>query len=124
MTAAAPVEAHHSMAMYDVDHPITLIGTVTKFEWANPHAFMELDVWDASGIFKRYDIECASPNVLTRVGWKYNDLKAGDRIKLLVNPLKNGKLGGMLEQVTFSDGRVLGNGNGGLRQRQKETPQQ
>ena len=109
--------------MYDRDHQITLGGTVTKFEWTNPHAFIELDVVDASGAAQHYSIECASPNVLTRVGWKFNDLKTGDKITLLVNPLKNGKLGGMLEQATFSDGRVLGDGNGGLRQRQKETPQ-
>jgi hypothetical protein len=106
-----PAIAHHSFAMFDYDHRITLTGTVTKFEWTNPHAYIELDVADASSGVKHYSIECASPNVLTRIGWKFNDLKTGDKVTLLVNPLKNGKLGGMLEKATFSDGRTLGDGN-------------
>ena len=122
LAASAPVEAHHSFAMYDYDHQITLTGKVTKFEWSNPHAFIELDV-AADGVYRHYNIECASPNLLTRVGWKYNELKPGDRVRLTVNPPKNGNSGGMLERITFPDGRVLENGNSGLRQRQKEGPQ-
>jgi hypothetical protein len=123
LAASAPIRAHHSIAMYDQDHPVTLFGTVTRFEWSNPHAFIELDVAEG-GIYKHYDIECASPNVLTRAGWKFNDMKPGDKVRLLVNPLRNGKMGGMLEQATFSDGRVLGAGNVAPKQRQKESPQQ
>jgi hypothetical protein len=110
LLTAGPVLAHHSFAMFDRDHQITLTGTVTKFEWTNPHAYIELDVPDASGV-KHYSIECASPNVLTRVGWKYRELKTGDKVTLLVNPLKSGKLGGMLERATLPDGRELGDGN-------------
>ena len=108
---AMPATAHHSFAMFDAVNRITLEGTVTKFEWTNPHAYIELDVADANGGIKHYSIECASPNVLTRVGWKFNDLKAGDKVTLLVNPLKNGKAGGMLERATLPDGRNLGDGN-------------
>ena len=108
---AVPVFAHHSFAMFDYNNRITLTGTVTKFEWTNPHAYIELDVADAGGAVKHYSIECASPNVLTRIGWKFNELKSGDKVTLLVNPLKNGKLGGMLERATLPDGRQLGDGN-------------
>ena len=108
---ALPVWAHHSFAMFDSTNRITLSGTVTKFEWTNPHAYIELDVPQESGDLKHYSIECASPNVLTRVGWKFNELKAGDKVTLLVNPLKNGKAGGMLERATLPDGRSLGDGN-------------
>ncbi len=108
---AGPLLAHHSFAMYDRDHQATLTGTVTKFEWTNPHAYIEFDVPDNNGVVKHYSIECASPNVLTRIGWKFNDLKTGDKATLLINPLKNGKAGGMLERATLPDGRVLGDGN-------------
>jgi len=108
---ALPALAHHSFAMFDTAHPITLAGTVTKFEWTNPHAYIELDVTEADGSVKHYSIECASPNVLTRVGWKFNELKMGDKVTLLVNPLKNGRAGGMLERATLPDGRTLGDGN-------------
>ena len=109
--AATAGRAHHSFAMFDAVNRITLEGAVTKFEWTNPHAYIELDVADGNGGVKHYTIECASPNVLTRVGWKFNELKSGDKITLLVNPLKNGKAGGMLERATLPDGRSLGDGN-------------
>jgi hypothetical protein len=103
--------AHHSFAMFDHVHRITLAGTVTRFQWTNPHVFIELDVPDANGALKHYSIECASPNVLMRGGWKYTDVKLGDKVKLLINPLKDGTAGGMLEEATLADGRTLGDSN-------------
>jgi hypothetical protein len=105
-----PVAAHHSFALFDHANRVTVSGTVTKFDWTNPHVFIELDVPDGNGT-KHYSVECASPNVLTRVGWKYNDIKKGDKVTLLVNPLRNGQPGGMLEQATLADGRTLSDGN-------------
>jgi len=108
--AGAQVHAHHSFAMFDHEHRITIAGTIVKFEWTNPHVYIELDVPDGAAT-KHYTVECASPNVLKRVGWKFNDLKVGDKVTLLINPLRNGDPGGMLEQATLPDGRVLGDGN-------------
>ena len=109
--AAAVAQAHHSFAMFDHVNRVTLAGTVTQFQWTNPHVFIELDVPDADGNIKHYSIECASPNVLQRIGWKYTDVKKGDKITLLINPLRNGAAGGMLETATLSDGRVMSDGN-------------
>ena len=103
--------AHHSFAMFDHVNRITLAGTVTRFEWTNPHVYIELDVPDGKGGAKHYSIECASVNVLMRTGWKFTDVHKGDKVKLLVNPLKDGTAGGMLETATFADGRTLGDSN-------------
>ncbi|HUN28118.1 MAG TPA: DUF6152 family protein [Steroidobacteraceae bacterium] len=113
--------AHHSFALFDHVHRITVTGTVVKFDWTNPHVFIQLAVPDGAAV-KQYSIECASPNVLTRVGWKWNDVKAGDKVTLLVNPLKSGQPGGMLEKATLADGRVLSDGNppGGVFPRQRQ----
>jgi hypothetical protein len=46
-----------------------------------------------------------------RGGWKYTDVKVGDKVKLLINPLKDGSAGGMLEEATLADGRTLGDSN-------------
>jgi hypothetical protein len=110
LNPARPVAAHHSFALFDHVNRVTISGTVTKFDWTNPHVFIELDVPDGNGT-KHYSVECASPNVLTRVGWKYTDIKKGDKVTLLVNPLRNGQPGGMLEQATLADGRTLSDGN-------------
>jgi hypothetical protein len=109
--AAGIADAHHSFAMFDHVNRVTLSGTVTQFQWTNPHVFIELDVPDPKGEIKHYSIECASPNVLMRVGWKYSDVKKGDKVTLVINPLKNGDAGGMLETATFADGRSMGDGN-------------
>jgi hypothetical protein len=121
--AAGTAAAHHSFALFDHVNRVTVTGTVVKFDWTNPHVYVYLDV-PAGGALKRYTIECASPNVLTRVGWKWNDIKEGDKVTLLVNPFKTGQLGGMLEHATLADGRTLSDGNppGGVfpRARQKQ----
>jgi hypothetical protein len=109
--AVAPAFAHHSFAMFDHVHRVTLSGTVSRFQWTNPHVFIELDVPDDKGATQHYSIECASPNVLMRGGWKYTDIKVGDKVKLLINPLKDGSAGGMLEEATLADGRTLGDSN-------------
>ena len=111
LAIAAPAGAHHSFAMFDHVNRITLKGTVAKFEWTNPHVFIGLDIPDGKGGTKRYTVECASPNVLTRVGWKFNIIKPGDQITVLINPLKNGDPGGMLETATLADGRSLSDSN-------------
>lgn len=109
--AGGPALAHHSFAMFDHVNRVTLTGTVTDFQWTNPHVFIEMEVPDGKGGSTHYTVECASPNVLTRVGWKFNLIKRGDKISVLINPLRTGQPGGMLETVTLSDGRTFSDSN-------------
>jgi len=104
-----PLAAHHSFAMFDTTRRVTLSGTVTVFEWTNPHAYIELDVADATGV-KHWSVELGSPSILMQGGWKFKDLKYGDKITVVINPLKSGEQGGLLSRITMPDGRVLGNG--------------
>ena len=78
LLAAIPALAHHSFAMFDQRRIMTLEGTVTEFQWTNPHAFIELDV-QSGGRTQRWAIELNSPNNLTRQGWRRSSLKAGER---------------------------------------------
>jgi len=107
---AIPAHAHHSFAMFDTTKRVTLAGTVTAFEWTNPHAYIELDVADEKGGVKHWSIELGSPSILMQGGWKFKDLKYGDKITAVVSPLKNGQTGALLSTITMPDGRVLGNG--------------
>ena len=108
--AAAPALAHHSFAMFDNDHQIKLEGTVTQFQWTNPHVYVELETLEADGSTKRWTIECANPGILDRVGWKFNMIKVGDKLKMVVAPLRTGEVGGLLKEVVMPDGRVFNNG--------------
>jgi hypothetical protein len=109
---AMPGSAHHSFTMFDLDKKITITGSVTSFEWTNPHAYIEIDVPGENGEVKHWSIEMGSPSILMRSGWKVNSLKPGDKATLIINPLKNGQAGGFLFYLTLPDGRVLGNGPG------------
>jgi hypothetical protein len=107
---SVPVAAHHSFAMFDTSSQLSLSGVVSSFEWTNPHAYIELDVTDAKGAVKHWSIELGSPSILMRAGWKFKDVKPGDKISVVISPLKSGMPGGLLSRVTLADGRVLANG--------------
>ena len=97
--------------MFDTSKQVTLTGSVTSFEWTNPHSYIEIDVAEG-GAVKHWSIEMGSPSILRNSGWKHNTLMPGDRITLIINPLKNGNPGGLLVQATLPDNRKLGNGPG------------
>jgi hypothetical protein len=103
-------QAHHSFAMFDHDHQIKISGTVTHFQWTNPHVYIDLDVPTDQGDLKHYTIECANPGILDRIGWKFNMIKVGDKITTIIAPLRTGEPGGLLKQVTLADGRKFENG--------------
>ncbi len=110
LLAAASAQAHHSFAMFDHDHQIKISGTVTHFQWTNPHVYIDLDSTNDQGELKHYTIECANPGILDRVGWKFNMIKTGDKITTIIAPLRTGEPGGLLKQVTLADGRKFENG--------------
>jgi hypothetical protein len=108
--AAAPVVAHHSFAMYDSQHVVTIKGVVKGFQWTNPHAI----VWLVSGPDEDskpilWTIELpTSPAGLVRMGWDKRSLNPGDRVVMEINPLRSGEHGGSFKKATLVDsGRVL-----------------
>jgi hypothetical protein len=107
LTTAGPALAHHSFAVFDHTRTMAVTGTVTKFQWTNPHAFLELDVPDDKGNVQPFTVELTSINMLSRVGWRSSMIKAGDRVKAVVAPLLSGQPGGLLLDVTLPDGRKL-----------------
>jgi hypothetical protein len=82
--------AHHGAAAYDNQKPMTLTGTVTGFQFVNPHAIISLDVKDASGKVVNWSGELTSPNHLTRYGWNKGTLKPGDQISITGSTSKAG----------------------------------
>src|SRR5262245_500800 len=110
LATASAALAHHSFAVYDHTRTVTLNGAVTKFQWTNPHAYLEIDVKDAKGTVKHYVLECTSINMMQRLGWRSNMIKAGDQVKAVAAPLLTGQPGGLLLEVTLPNGekRELG----------------
>ena len=108
--ASAAAIAHHSFAMYDNDHQVKMVGTVAEFQWTNPHVYIELLVPQENGEPRHWSIECANPGILNRNGWKFNMIRKGDALTVIVAPLRTGEPGALLKEVTLPDGRVFGNG--------------
>ncbi len=107
LAGAPPAFAHHSFAMFDRDRQVTLTGTVHDFQWTNPHAWIEIDVPNAQGATDKWGIELNSPNNLARQGWRSNLLHPGDKVTVVLNPLRSGEKGGLFLQATLADGKVI-----------------
>ena len=109
-----PVVAHHSTStVYDTskEKEVSLTGTVTKLEWANPHIHIYVDVKDASGKVKNYAVEGGTPNSLYRRGWRKDDVKPGDVVKIEgAAPSRNGSPRVHLGSITTAEGRQLFSG--------------
>jgi len=107
LMAVGPAFAHHSFAMFDRSKETTLVGTVHEFQWTNPHSWIELDVANESGSVDKWSIELNSPNNLSRQGWRSNSIKPGDKISVVIWPLRSGEKGGLFISLTLPDGSTL-----------------
>ena len=83
-------QAHHSTTAYDHTKTITLSGTVREFQWTNPHSWIQLLVTDPAGHTVEWSIETGAPNLNVRHGWKRDDLKFGDKVSMVIYPIKDG----------------------------------
>lgn len=95
--AAPPAQAHHSFAMFDLGKQITIEGTVRAFQYTNPHIWIYLTVADPKTHQPvEWAIEGGSPNTLSRAGWTRTIIKSGDKVRITINPLRDGRPGGSL----------------------------
>jgi hypothetical protein len=96
--------------MFDMQHTVAITGTVTQFDWTNPHTFIFMEVMNtATGTSESWSVEGMSPNYLSRNGWTRHTLKPGDKIGMEVHLLKDGRKGGFCATVTLPDGKKLAN---------------
>ena len=107
LTSVAPVLAHHSPAAFDRTKEVKLVGTVKEFRWQNPHTWIEVLVPDDKGKEVLWGVELTSPTYLIRAGWKSNIIKPGDKVTVVVNPVRSGEPSGIFRSLTLADGRVL-----------------
>jgi len=107
MAMAAPLWAHHSTAAFDMTRPFTISGVVTRFYWANPHSYIELDAAGDTGV-EHWRLEIEALNLLRRYGWTRDSLKAGDQIRCLGARAKDPATRAQkCFAVEFPDGRKL-----------------
>lgn len=99
--------AHHGTAAYQEDKQITVTGTVTAFEFANPHALVFLNVKQSDGAIAKWQGELTSPNHLVRAGWTKNSLHPGEQITITGLPAKNDASSMWIRKIVKADGTEL-----------------
>lgn len=97
--------------MFDQSRQITLVGTVKEFQWTNPHCWVQVlvsDPNDPQAAPIEWGVEMGAPVELMRKGWKPRSLNPGDKVTIIVNPLRDGQHGGLVLAVTGPDGKIIG----------------
>ena len=105
--AAAPAIAHHSTAMFEWGKEKSIEGTVDKFEWTQPHAFVWVNVPDKNGKMQSWGFEGMSPSWLGRRGWNGKTIKPGEKVQVAYYPLRDGRYGGFFVRVKLPGGNTL-----------------
>jgi hypothetical protein len=108
LLAAMRISAHHAFAAeYDENRRVTVSGTVTRFDWTNPHAWLYVDGKDESDKAATWSFEMGSPNGLLHRGWRRTELKKGDQVTVEGYRAKDGRNVANAGTVTMPDGRRL-----------------
>ena len=107
--AAAAAQAHHSFAVFFDDAKIMKIqGTVTEFQFRNPHGIIRLTVRDAQGAEQVWKAETNSPSILERRGWTRNSVKSGDVVIVEGWQARDGSNYMRMRKVSRADGTPVG----------------
>ena len=107
LVVSRPIFAHHSAAEYDATKVVSVKGTVTQFEWSNPHAYIYLDVKDDKGDVEKWTVELASLGMLSRFNWRRDTVKPGDQITAFGNRARDGRTTMRLDKIVFASGQEL-----------------
>ena len=106
LSASGMAVAHHSTAAYDYTKTVTLTGEVREFQWSNPHCYIQVLVSDANGQ-REWSIESGTPSLSSRFGWTKESVKAGDKVTIVLAPMRDGTPAGTLRTITLPNGKVL-----------------
>ena len=100
--------AHHGTAnVYETTKVSVMKGTITKFEWLNPHNQIYFDVTDEKGVVSHWIAATEPPQVMLERGWSRRSLKEGDEVTVYVFAAKNGAKVGNLQKIVLADGKEL-----------------
>lgn len=107
LAVSSSVFAHHAWHGYDMANITTVKGTVTQFDWGNPHVWINFEVRDDKGNVEKWSGGGPSPSRMAGTGWDKYTLKPGDTITAVGHRISDGTYMLRLEKVVLADGREL-----------------
>jgi hypothetical protein len=78
--------AHHSPAAYDVQSTRSVEGTITEYEWGNPHVYLSVR---ENGTGKVWVVEAFPSTAMKQYGWARDTFSPGDGVIVGGNPGRN-----------------------------------
>lgn len=106
LTAAA-TEAHHGASEYEVDREITVSGTITAWRWVNPHVRFIVSVTGPGGRADEWDCEGPPLTWATQQRWSSTMFAVGERVSLVMYPLKRSGRGGLVKRIERASGETV-----------------
>ena len=108
VTVAVPAMAHHSPAAFDRSSTVEIQGTVTRYDWKNPHVYVFVQGSDAAGQSGEWLLEGDPTPLMVRSGWSASTLAPGDVVSATINPDRNPEMRhGRIASLTKTDGTTL-----------------
>jgi hypothetical protein len=107
LSASMPLLAHHGSAVFDTSKTLTMKGSVTEWDWSNPHCLLQFDVKNESGQVVHWIAETQNPAKMVNAGWRKVSFKPGDEVTITLVPARNGQPFGQINLVVLPNGETL-----------------
>jgi hypothetical protein len=117
-----PMFAHHGTAVFDTDKTVTMKGTVTEWDWSNPHCLLQFDIKNEAGQVVHWIAETQNPAEMVSLGWGKSSFKTGDEVTVTLMPVKNGRPYGRIKLVVLADGKAFVTVKQGLTPKEVDDP--
>jgi hypothetical protein len=107
LSVSLPLFAHHGTAVFDMNKILTMNGSVTQWDWSNPHCLLQFDIKNEGGQVTHWIAETQNPAEMVSHGWGKDSLKPGDEVTVTLMPAKNGRPFGRIKLVVLPNGKTL-----------------
>jgi Family of unknown function (DUF6152) len=107
LSVSLPLFAHHGTSVFDTNKTVTMKGSVTEWDWSNPHCLLQFDIKNEGGQAVHWIAETQNPAEMVSLGWGKASFKLGDEVTVTLIPAKNGKPFGRINLVVLSNGKTF-----------------
>lgn len=113
LAGSGAAQAHHSFAMFDHSRYMLIEGQVTEWHFNAPHSWLYVEAPDKNGEMQTWGFEGGAPVHMIRQGVNGQTFRYGERVRVVMTPLKDGRPAGGVCFVVKEDGTIAQPNDGG-----------